>query len=110
MSAPELSAAEAARVAAFEAAPAAPESYVSPNDEFSKMRADIQRELGIRHIDDIPWHKAPVPPRFHKCTPQTSSPAALRCACGAIASTFGPWMERNSRLGPWWKFGKRSQA
>ena len=56
----------------------------------------------IRNLDGIPWHEATIPPRFHKCSPQTrgntSAGRVERCACGAIRlGPFDQWMERNSR-------------
>jgi hypothetical protein len=57
--------------------------------------------LGVRHRDEIPWFRAPLPRRLHRCTPWTSGPVdgALvdRCACGAIRIGGRHWFERNSR-------------
>jgi hypothetical protein len=81
--------------------------------DFRRWHADhiagADAALGVVHRDDVPWYDAPIPPRFHRCSAQTQSliMGVQRCACGAIAQTFGPWMRRNDRRGPWWKFGRR---
>lgn len=55
------------------------------------------------HLDGIPWDLAPIPRRWHRCTPQTkgftrSGEHVLRCACGGISIGLGAWWgERNSR-------------
>ena len=58
-----------------------------------------------KNLDGIPWYKAPVPPRRHKCWPQTEGwvgfDLVVRCACGAIArDNDGHWMDRNQRCKP----------
>jgi hypothetical protein len=57
---------------------------------------DIDAELGISHRDGVWWHDAPIPRRWHRCTPWTRSLLADRCACGAIRTPFG-WTDKNSR-------------
>lgn len=53
--------------------------------------------------DDIPWHDAPKPWRWHRCKPWTtgrfwpSMQVVERCACGAIRLDYMLWTERNSR-------------
>lgn len=57
----------------------------------------------LEHRDGIDWYHAPLPRRWHRCTPQSrgwfKDHAVLRCACGAIATSDCGlfWMERNSR-------------
>lgn len=56
----------------------------------------------IEHLDGVPWHKAPIPRRFHRCRPQTRGyvntfTPVLRCACGAINFDNSGWAEKNSR-------------
>lgn len=58
-------------------------------------------------LDGVSWHDAPIPPRWHRCWPQTSGvvnyfTTVERCACGAInfdAARQGSdyWMRRNDR-------------
>jgi hypothetical protein len=54
------------------------------------------------HLDGVPWYDAPVPPRFHRCKPQTrgwyKTSFIERCACGAIRSqgSYG-WISKNER-------------
>lgn len=55
------------------------------------------------HLNNVPWHEAPLPPEQHDCSIQTTGgtanlPVVDRCACGAIRLGPGrPWMEVNSR-------------
>jgi hypothetical protein len=58
--------------------------------------------LKVWHIDGIPWHDAPLPPRFHWCWAQTRCEEFVglgtveRCPCGAIRiSGTRMWDERN---------------
>jgi hypothetical protein len=57
----------------------------------------------VENLDGVEWYKAPIPSRFHRCTPQTrGGPYGLidiyRCACGAITETgCHGWLNRNSR-------------
>lgn len=59
--------------------------------------------VSVSNLNGVPWHEAPIPPRRHRCTPQTKGwvnyfTSVERCACGAIRSRRGdPWRERNSR-------------
>lgn len=60
------------------------------------------------HLDNIPWWKAEVPSRWHRCKVQTvaiiDNRLVERCACGGIREGFnGPWVDRNER----WVRGKR---
>jgi hypothetical protein len=63
--------------------------------------------VSIAHLDGIPWHAAPVPPRRHTCWTQTEGWTGLtqvwRCACGAAAMPRRyekvVWIERNTRTG-----------
>lgn len=48
------------------------------------------------------WLAAPIPPRWHRCRPVTTTPfrgrVIYRCACGGVA--IGKprfWLEKNSR-------------
>jgi hypothetical protein len=50
----------------------------------------------------IPWHRAPVPPFFHRCrTWSRATDRALRevewCPCGGQRHDGGRWQRRNSR-------------
>lgn len=61
----------------------------------------------IFDLDGVSWHEAPIPPRRHRCWPQTAGvidyfTTVERCACGAInydAALQGSdyWMRRNER-------------
>lgn len=56
----------------------------------------------LEHLGGVPWNEAPLPSRFHRCTPQTrgffGSSGVQRCACGAIRlRPVDRWSERNSR-------------
>jgi len=57
----------------------------------------------IEHLDSIPWSKAPVPKKRHKCKAQTRGinrdtfAEIQRCACGAVKINDYNWIERNSR-------------
>ena len=56
----------------------------------------------IKHRGDVSWHKAPLPPRWHRCRGWSVNRSALgmvdfrRCACGGVWIDGG-WIERNSR-------------
>lgn len=70
---------------------------------FEEARAGYEAlRSSQEHVDGIPWHDAPVPPRLHRCKPQTKGWVNFftqvdRCACGAIRMDGGRWMERNAR-------------
>jgi hypothetical protein len=53
----------------------------------------------IESLGGVMWNKSPLPPRWHRCRPQTRgwlTGYAERCACGATRlSPGGPWLERN---------------
>jgi len=55
----------------------------------------------MEHTDGVPWWKASVPDRFHRCQVQTRGYIGFsridRCACGAIRHERGWWRERNRR-------------
>jgi hypothetical protein len=58
----------------------------------------------IQNVGGVGWWEAPLPPRKHKCTPQTTGwtsgfTLVERCACGAIRLDRRSWRERNSRQG-----------
>lgn len=60
------------------------------------------RSTSIEHLDGVAWFDAPLPSRFHRCTPQTKGwtywfTQTFRCACGAISFDGKHWSERNSR-------------
>lgn len=52
------------------------------------------------HYKDVPWWKAKIPWRWHRCKVQTFAKLdgefVKRCACGAIW-IMGIWSEKNSR-------------
>lgn len=55
----------------------------------------------IEHLDGTDWFYADVPPRRHRCWPQTRGwmdrELVERCACGATRfDGYGPWVNRNS--------------
>lgn len=64
-------------------------------------------ELGtdyVEHLDGVDWFYADVPPRWHRCWPQTRGWVSVyrelveRCACGSLRfDGHGPWVDRNSR-------------
>lgn len=58
----------------------------------------------IQHCGSTSWRDAPIPRRWHRCTPWSThyNPAHLvdaeRCACGALRlDGHGPWIYRNTR-------------
>lgn len=55
----------------------------------------------MQHLDDVAWHDAPVPKRWHTCWTQTFGAIGLtiahRCACGAISRDGQFWIDRNAR-------------
>jgi hypothetical protein len=73
-------------------------------DGFDTLMADAEKQLGIKHRDDVSWYKDPLPPRWHRHSVQTWQTGVFgevkveRCPCGAIRlDGRGWWMERNSR-------------
>lgn len=60
-------------------------------------------ETMIYHNDGVSWFDAPLPPKNHKCTPQTKAymnyfTLVYRCACGATAineEVPTVWIEKN---------------
>ena len=76
------------------------------DDAIEALKAFKPFELpdDTEHRGGVPWHDAPVPPRWHRCTVQTSGWVGLfdqvqRCACGSIRNPgiSRRWMEKNSR-------------
>lgn len=70
-------------------------------------------EWRIEHRDGISYEDAPLPRRWHRCSPWTTgrkpSGVIFRCACGAIAySDTSEWFWVNDRRRvkwprrPWW--------
>jgi ribosomal protein S27E len=80
----------------------------------------MNSEQPDEHRDDIEWWRAPLPRRWHRCTPWTTAfvdgERVERCACGALrvscrgctqlhvafklrvsCRSCGQWLERNSR-------------
>lgn len=56
----------------------------------------------IQHRNDVPWYKAPLPSRLHRCRAQTrgwgSLQAVERCSCGAFRWSDGRrWYRKNER-------------
>jgi hypothetical protein len=54
----------------------------------------------MESIGGVLWADASLPPRWHRCEPQTRRWMSLsyteRCACGAIRDRArGPWLDRN---------------
>jgi hypothetical protein len=82
---------------------------------------DSTDELKIQHLGGLWWYIAELPPRWHKCYPQSRAwdkrrlrseprdetgwvrpivPVLIeRCACGGVrmGGLIGDWMDRNSR-------------
>jgi hypothetical protein len=65
-------------------------------------------EPSITDRDGIPWDQAPIPPRWHRCWPQTTIAHPLAgpaidigiCACGGVSvgASIGPtWTRKNYR-------------
>lgn len=56
---------------------------------------------GHHHRDATPWHRAPIPRRWHRCRPWTigtgSYGTVYRCACGALSNDAKHWIQRNER-------------
>lgn len=73
-----------------------------PPDSLADKNA-LTSENWIEHLDGIPWYKAPIPRRWHRCKPQTKGwlryfTRVQRCACGGIRMDgHHGWAERNSR-------------
>lgn len=74
--------------------------------ELPEFEVILESADGAMHIESrggVWWHKAPVPPRSHKCVVWTRSwfnytELAERCACGAINQGRPMvWIWRNSR-------------
>lgn len=55
------------------------------------------------HLNGVPWHRAPLPRRWHPCSPQTKAKhfhyTVERCACGAARTnmTRPRWAGKNAR-------------
>lgn len=46
--------------------------------------------------DGIPWHEAPLPRRWHRCSVWSLNIFGARCACGACWFE-AHWCDRNAR-------------
>lgn len=62
----------------------------------------------LHHANGVPWDRARLPWRWHRCRAQTAGRIALggsvfrfeRCPCGGVrVREGGPWLERNARRG-----------
>lgn len=82
------------------------ELYPSFADRFPSMArlrpADDERTR-LWNLDGVSWHDAPIPKRWHRCSPQTYGVVnwfsiVERCACGAIRLDGRGWGERNTRV------------
>lgn len=56
----------------------------------------------FEHLDGTEWFEVDVPPRWHRCWPQSRAwmhrELVERCACGSLRfDGHGPWIDRNSR-------------
>jgi hypothetical protein len=90
------------RLRSRKAEPIAPDRYVTT---FAARDGGTE----IAHLDGIPWHEAPLPPKRHACWPQTAGFVRYftyveRCACGAVnydcLGRDPRWQDRNSRQSP----------
>lgn len=63
----------------------------------------------MQNKDGVPWYKAPLPPRFHRCRVHSSgSPNGEfigRCACGATYIAGG-WINKNETRKHRKRYGK----
>lgn len=53
-------------------------------------------------LDGVRIKDTPIPPRWHRCWPQTKGISSNfdqleACACGAVRFTGRPWIKRNTR-------------
>lgn len=60
--------------------------------------------MTVAHRDGVSWHLAPLPRRWHRCTPWSTATLSTgrcvqRCACGARRdpNDGGGWDTKNSR-------------
>jgi hypothetical protein len=83
---------------------------------WAQAHREVERDAGIVHLDGVPWHEAPAPPRGHRHWAQTSGylsslMAIQRCPCGAIRRPGGRWTlldePRAAARRPWWCRSKR---
>jgi hypothetical protein len=68
---------------------------------------EISDELGFVHKNNVWWHEAPLPRRWHKCSAWSKGFirslgsfgfTVERCACGGTRlDGHNPWTTRNSR-------------
>lgn len=62
--------------------------------------------VNLFHLDRVPWNRAPIPPKEHKCVAQTIGKGLVgetieRCACGGMRfDRTSLWIERNTRGEP----------
>ena len=57
--------------------------------------------LYVENFEGVSWADAPIPRRWHHCTPQTRGRTSTgrsiqRCACGAVWIS-GAWIHKNAR-------------
>lgn len=78
------------------------ERWVKEQPKFAEGLSAVERALfdPPEHLDGVKWFEAPVPRRWHRCTPQTRAWIGLftrveRCACGAIRIDEGFWHNKN---------------
>jgi hypothetical protein len=56
----------------------------------------------VECLGGVDWMDAPLPPRFHRCKPQTRGGVnrftrVYRCACGGVSMDGRYWDEKNDR-------------
>ena len=73
-----------------------------PLREYVAERETVGQSRLRAHLHGLHWNKAPLPPRFHRCWPQTKTidrqlPTSYRCACGGYSLDGKKWISRNSR-------------
>jgi hypothetical protein len=81
-----------ANLRAFEA------EHSDPLLSLEASRTEWEQRNGVHHAGGIPWFRVPIPSRFHRCKPYTTSPWVDRCACGASrypGSSY--WGQKNER-------------
>jgi hypothetical protein len=68
-----------------------------------KYVMEAANPLPVFHLEGVPWHEAPIPPHWHRCSAQTKGTInhfteVERCACGAVRfDGYGRWIEKNQR-------------
>jgi hypothetical protein len=77
-----------------------------PASEWVTVVGSPGERLYIENLDGVWWHDAPLPRKWHRCTPQTRGctdwlSRVYRCACGA--ASLNPaggkhyWINKNER-------------